>query len=266
MDSAVSAADARTSPTADRALVLGCPIDRLDMAGTVERCRQIIEKGDFGQHMAINAAKLVAMHEDPKLREVVVACDVINADGQAVVWASRAVGDRLPSRVAGIDLMGELLGLAESNGYRVYILGAHDYVLRDAVRRLLDLHPRLQLAGYRHGYFHDSESERVCQQIRASGADILFVAMTSPRKEYFLGKYGEASGVRLAMGVGGAIDVVAGVTRRAPMVMQRTGLEWLFRLLQEPKRLARRYLTTNVRFAGLLLRDVYHRRLTSRTS
>lgn len=236
----------------DRAHILGCPIDRLGMADTVAEIDRAIAAGRYTQHMAVNAAKLVAMRDDPKLVEIIGGCGLVSADGQSVVWASRLLGDPLPERVAGIDLMEALLELAERRSYGVYFLGARAEVLERAVERLRAKYPGLRVAGTRDGYFADDEASRVCQEIRATRADLLFVAMSSPRKEYFLGEYGPNLGARFVMGVGGSIDVIAGVTRRAPIVWQRLGLEWLFRLLQEPRRMFRRYASTNARFIGLV--------------
>ncbi|HVR06056.1 MAG TPA: WecB/TagA/CpsF family glycosyltransferase [Solirubrobacteraceae bacterium] len=240
----------------DRAVVLGCAIDRLDMAGTVERCREAIEQRRYTQHVSINASKLVALRQQASLREIICSCQLINADGQSVVWASRLLGDPLPERVAGIDLMQELFALAEARGYRIFILGARAEVLETAVGKLREQHPRLAIAGFHHGYFSDDESPRVAAEIRAAQADILFVAMTSPRKEQWLGQYGPTLEAPLVMGVGGSIDVVAGVTRRAPGPWQRAGLEWMYRLLQEPRRLAGRYIRTNMQFIGLVIKDL----------
>lgn len=234
--------------------MLGCKIDRLDMAGTVAACERIVERGEFAQQVSINAAKLVAMGEDTELREAVEGCRLINADGQSVVWASRLLGDPLPERVAGIDLMLELLALAERRGYPIYILGARQQVLETAVQRLRERFPGLQVAGCRDGYFAEEESEELVTEIRASGARLLFVAISSPRKERWLARYGGRLGVSFAMGVGGSIDVVAGITRRAPKGWQRLGLEWLYRLLQEPRRMLRRYLVSNLRFSLLVAR------------
>jgi N-acetylglucosaminyldiphosphoundecaprenol N-acetyl-beta-D-mannosaminyltransferase len=248
-----------THPTSNRASVLGCEIDRLDMQQTLDACKRAIASGEYLQHMAINAAKLVAYQDDPRLREIVRECGLVNADGQAVVWASRILGDPLPARVAGVDLMQELLSLAAQEGYGVYILGARAEVLGRAIDQIRTMHPRLRIAGYRDGYFEDAEADAVARSIRSSEAQILFVAISSPRKEYFLGAHGPTLGVPLVMGVGGSIDVIAGVTTRAPALMQRLGLEWLYRLLQEPRRLASRYISTNVRFVALVLREVFSR-------
>ena len=210
--------------------------------------------------MSVNAAKLVALGDDPEMGRMIASCGLITADGQSVVWAARLLGARLPERVAGIDLMTRLLEAADARGYRVYVLGAKRDVLDTALERLRERYPRLSVAGARDGYYADEEATEVCEEIKASGADILFVAMSSPRKEYFLGERGAALGVPFAMGVGGSIDVVAGVTRRAPRILQRAGLEWAYRLAQEPRRLMRRYITTNARFALMVLRALVTRR------
>lgn len=232
----------------DTATVLDCRIDRLTMEEAVARAEAAVAEGDFTQHMAINAAKLVRMHEDPELRAVIDGCDLVTADGQAVVWASRVLGDPLPERVAGVDLMLQLLEVSEQRGYRVYVLGARQEVLEAALRRLQRQYPRLEVAGYRNGYFGEDEWASVATEIRDARPDLLFVAISSPTKELFLGRHGRAMAVPFVMGVGGAVDIVAGITRRAPSIWQRTGFEWLYRLLQEPRRMARRYLTTNTQF------------------
>jgi N-acetylglucosaminyldiphosphoundecaprenol N-acetyl-beta-D-mannosaminyltransferase len=238
-----------------RAHILGCEIDRLDMAAAVERCDGFITQNRLGQHVAVNAAKLVAVHKDRSLREIVNRCELVTADGQAVVWASRLLGDPLPSRVAGIDLMWELFALAERRRYRLFILGASADVLARAVEQIRTRHPGLLVAGTHDGYFPAEQEAAVAAEIAAARPHMLFVAMSSPRKEYFLSRHGRTLGVPLIMGVGGAIDVAAGVTRRAPPVMQRAGLEWLVRLAQEPRRLFRRYLVTNSRFIALVAAD-----------
>lgn len=250
----------RHIPAPDRARILGVEIDRLDMDQTVARCADIIEAGGPAQHVAVNVAKIVALRDDPHLRAIVERCDLVSVDGQPVVWASRLLGDRLPERVAGIDLMFRLLELAQERGYRVYVLGAKQEVLETAVTRLAERYPRLTVAGFHHGYFADEDSAEVCEAVRAVEPHILLVAMSSPRKEYWLAEHAADLGVPFSMGVGGSIDVVAGLTRRAPGFMQRLGLEWFYRFLQEPLRLGPRYLRTNARFAALLARQLFGRR------
>ncbi|MGI8756229.1 MAG: WecB/TagA/CpsF family glycosyltransferase [Acidimicrobiales bacterium] len=241
--------------------VLGCRIDRLDMAGTIARCLTAVQTRSFASQMSVNVAKLVTLRDDPQLRQAVDGSDIVSADGLGIVWASRLLGDPLPERVAGIDLMHGLMAEAEQRGYSVYILGARSEVLEQAVNRLRDEYPSLRFAGWRDGYFADDEEPGVAQTIHDSHADLLFIAMSSPRKEYFLSRQGASMGVPFVMGVGGAIDVVSGITRRAPKRWQKLGLEWLFRLLQEPRRMLRRYATTNARFLLVLSRELLRSRL-----
>jgi N-acetylglucosaminyldiphosphoundecaprenol N-acetyl-beta-D-mannosaminyltransferase len=261
LDDPAPPAPPAASPAVDRARVLGCAIDRLDMAEMVERIDRVIAARDFAQHAAVNAAKLVAMREDPELERIVSEAELISADGQSVVWASRVLSDPLPSRVAGIDLMFELFALAERRGYRVFILGARDDVLERALGRLHERHPALVVAGARDGYFSDDDDAAVAAEVAAHRPDIVFVAMPSPRKEYWLGTYGRRLGAPFIMGVGGSIDVLAGHVRRAPVLLQRLGLEWLFRLAQEPRRMFRRYLWGNTRFIAYVAGDFARRHL-----
>jgi N-acetylglucosaminyldiphosphoundecaprenol N-acetyl-beta-D-mannosaminyltransferase len=245
----------------DTAQVLGCRIDRLTMAETLDRCEQAVLGRRPMQHMAINAAKLVNMQTDPELREVIDQSELVTADGQAVVWASRLLDDPLPERVAGVDLMHNLFALAAVRGYSVYILGAKQEVLETAVANLREQHPRLRFAGYRNGYFGADEWHAIAEEIRQARPDMLFVAISSPTKELFLGRHREQMDVPFVMGVGGGIDIVANLTRRAPALWQRLGLEWLYRLLQEPRRMAKRYVTTNTRFIGAVGRQWLRARL-----
>ena len=240
--------------------VLGCQIDRLNMEEAVERCVAAIESRRYLQHLAINAAKVVALHRDPRLRQVAGDCQLVTADGQAVVWAARVLGGRLPERVAGIDLMLRLTQVAAERSYGIYILGAKQDVLERAVDVLRQTTPGLNVTGYRNGFFGESEQAEVVQAIRDAKPDILFVAISSPMKEYFLGTHGPSLGVPFVMGVGGAIDVVAGITQRAPEAWQRAGLEWLYRLQQEPRRMLKRYAVTNTLFLGLVARAVMQAR------
>jgi N-acetylglucosaminyldiphosphoundecaprenol N-acetyl-beta-D-mannosaminyltransferase len=232
-----------------RADVLGCRIDRLDLAETVARCEAIVDSGGPGQQVSINVAKLVELRRDERMRAYVAQCALVSADGQPVVWASRLLGDPLPERVAGIDLMHELLALAERRGYRVFFLGARSEVLEQAIGVIRAAHPALEICGYRDGWFADSEVDEVREQIGLAAPHILFVAMSSPRKEHWLSTHAASLGIPFAMGVGGSIDIVAGITARAPAWMRRTGLEWFFRFLQEPRRMWRRYLVSNTLFA-----------------
>jgi N-acetylglucosaminyldiphosphoundecaprenol N-acetyl-beta-D-mannosaminyltransferase len=156
--------------------------------------------------------------------------------------------------VAGVDLFHELLEMSEANQFSVFLLGAKDDVVTTAASKVKGLYPGLKVAGYHHGYFWDDEAAMV-EKIRASGAQLLFVAITSPMKENFINRWRDQLGVTFVMGVGGTFDVVAGKVKRAPQWMQKYGLEWLYRVIQEPGRMWKRYLTTNSKFAWLLIKE-----------
>jgi N-acetylglucosaminyldiphosphoundecaprenol N-acetyl-beta-D-mannosaminyltransferase len=229
-------------------------MDALTMEATVREIDRRISAGRFTQHVVVNVAKVVQMQDDPDLAEAVKACDIINIDGAGIVFGGRFLGISIPQRVAGIDLFHELLAYGESSGRSVYLLGATQEVIERAVTNLRALYPRLTIAGFHHGYFWKEEAAMVTK-IRESGAEMLFVGIGSPLKERFIDRWRSDLGVRFAMGVGGTFDVVSGKVRRAPLWMQRAGLEWFFRVLQEPRRMWRRYLVTNTRFFQMLLRE-----------
>lgn len=236
-----------------RITVLDCPMDVASMEDTVETIRSAIIKGKFTQHVVVNVAKLVNMRVDPQLKESVHSCDIINIDGMGVVLGARFLGHSVPERVAGVDLFHELLKMSESNGLSVFLLGAEDEVVSKASSNVRALYPGLKIAGYHHGYFWDDE-EALVNKVRSSGAQLLFVAITSPKKENFINRWQDQLGVDFVMGVGGTFDVVAGKVKRAPKWMQQYGLEWLYRVIQEPGRMWKRYLTTNLKFASLLVK------------
>jgi N-acetylglucosaminyldiphosphoundecaprenol N-acetyl-beta-D-mannosaminyltransferase len=243
--------------------LLGHRVDRLGLEATVDRCHRALLRRERVHHVSLAAAKLVYARDDPRLARVIDSADLVNADGQAVVWASRLLGTPLPERVAGIDLMHALIGLAEVEGFRVFFLGARADVLDRAVENIRRLHPRLEVAGTHHGYFDDDENDALCDEVNAARPDVLFVAMSSPRKEYWVADCAAKLEAPLIVGVGGALDVVAGEVARAPRWLQRAGLEWAFRLAQEPQRLWKRYLVTNTRFV-LLVVGAFARRAVGR--
>ena len=250
----------RDSAVPPRRDLFGVAIDALTMAQAVERCRAAVEHGEQLSIGVVNAAKIVSMRRDPQLRAAVAGCEMVLADGQSVVWASRVLRAPLPERVAGVDLFFKLLAEASERGYHVYFLGARPDVLATMLDEVARRFPGLKIAGARDGYFQAADEPQVAGEIERSGADLLFVGMSSPQKELFLSRWGAATRARVVHGVGGSFDVLAGVTRRAPLGWQRIGLEWLYRLLQEPRRLGPRYLKTNLAFMMLVARDAMRRR------
>lgn len=237
-------------------LLFGLDIEAVTQDQVVDQCRIALRDRQRMLIGVVNAAKVVNLHRDPLLRSSLLECDVIVADGQSVVWASRLLRRPLPERVAGCDLFEALLGVAEQDRRSVYLLGAKPQVLELLQRRLAERFPGLSIAGARDGYFRKEEHDVVACEIRDSGADMLFLGITSPKKEIFLGKYADQVGVPILHGVGGSFDVLAGVTKRAPVRWQKLGLEWGYRVIQEPRRMWKRYLTTNARFIVLTGREV----------
>lgn len=232
------------------------PIDAITMSQTLQIVEESIKGRRQIHHSVVNAGKIVLMQQDNKLESSVLAADIINADGQAVVWAANILGYDIPERVSGIDLMEQLVSRSQDNGYKCFFLGAEDSVVSGLVDKYKKQYSKDIIAGYRDGYFKEEEGEEIAIRISDSGANILFVAITSPKKEIFINTYKEhLKGVNFIMGVGGSFDVIAGKVKRAPVWMQDIGLEWLFRFLQEPIRMWRRYTIGNIRFVLLVLKE-----------
>jgi N-acetylglucosaminyldiphosphoundecaprenol N-acetyl-beta-D-mannosaminyltransferase len=237
-----------------RVEICGVEVDAVDEREALERIDAFVVSRRPHLMVVVNASKLVLASEDERLRRILERADLVTADGMSVVWGAKLAGGRLPGRVTGIDTMEAHVARAAARGWRVFFLGAKPEAVERAVANLRARHPSLEVAGYRDGYFAGREAE-VVEEVRASNADLLFVAVGSPAQEYFLDEHLDALGVPFALGVGGSFDHVAGFSRRAPRWMQRAGLEWLHRLASEPRRLWRRYLVGNARYATLLARS-----------
>ncbi|HEY6630838.1 MAG TPA: WecB/TagA/CpsF family glycosyltransferase [Rhizobiaceae bacterium] len=237
-------------------LLFGVHFDAIRMEDVVARAHSAIATRRRLLIGVLNAAKIVNMRRDPLLRGSLMECDLMLADGQSVVWASKLLRRPLPERIAGIDIFENLLGLANRAKHSVYLLGARPEVLHTLEMQIRERFPDLRIVGSHHGYFDMKEAPQVADRIRQSGADMLFLGITSPKKEIFLGTYGPSLDVPVLHGVGGSFDIMAGLTRRAPASWQRLGMEWAYRVLQEPGRLWWRYLSTNTIFMLLTLREL----------
>lgn len=242
-------------------VVADVPVHAVDMRGALAQIDGFIRARTPHYNIAINAAKVVSYREDAALRDAIDGAHLVTMDGQAVVWAARALGQVVPERVAGADLMEELLAHSARRGYSVYLFGAEQDVVEDCVARATRQYPALRIAGYRNGYFKPDEEAGIVAAIRDARPDILFLGFGSPKKEYFMKTYHRELGIPFVMGVGGTFDVLAGRVSRAPRWMQRSGLEWSYRLAQEPRRMWRRYLVGNTRFLSLVARDLWKRYL-----
>jgi N-acetylglucosaminyldiphosphoundecaprenol N-acetyl-beta-D-mannosaminyltransferase len=243
-----------------RITLMGCQIDNLSMEETLCTIEGLIQSGQPHQHVVVNVDKLVKASRDPELRRIINECALVNVDGMPVVWASRLLGRPLKERVAGVDLFEALMRRAGDKGWRVFLLGAREDVVSAVAETYRRKYPQLQLAGWRNGYWQgEAEEAAVVDLIRASRADLLFVAISSPKKEQFLGRYQGAMRIPFAMGVGGTFDVAIGRVRRAPLWMQHAGLEWFYRFLQEPRRMFRRYFIEDMAFIWLLIKEAARR-------
>lgn len=240
----------------NRTHLFNTSIHNLSMEETLDIIIKSIQKGKQLHHVVVNAGKIVAMQEDDELKQSVNSSDIINADGQAVVWASKLLGKPLKERVAGIDLMENLVKLSAKNNYKIYLLGAKEEVVSKVVKIYEKQHSKNLIAGYRNGYFNKDEEDQIAQDIANSGANLLFVAISSPKKENFLYQHrSKLAKLNFIMGVGGSFDVIAGKTKRAPLWMQNIGLEWFYRFIQEPKRMWKRYLIGNTKFIFLTIKS-----------
>lgn len=239
----------------DQRQLFGLPIAAATMSQVLDKVDTTIT--DQGRWLigVVNAAKIVNMRRNELLDWSVRSADVILADGMSVVWASKLLGRALPERVPGIDLMTGMMRRAEKHGHRVYFLGAEQAVLDKVLAHVAEHYPDLTVAGSHHGYFDEAGEQAIAEDIRQSRANILFVAITSPKKEKFLARWAEHMRVNVCHGVGGSFDVMAGKVKRAPEMWQKLGLEWLYRIVQEPGRMWKRYLVTNTLFVGLLIKE-----------
>ncbi len=237
--------------------LFGIPILAVRMKDALDIVHSAITRRESLQIGVVNAAKVVNMYRNPALGEDVLSSDAIFADGASVVWASHILGATLPERVAGIDLMMDMLDQGNRHGYRVYLLGASEEVNAKVAENIGHDYPGVIVSGRRDGYFKEHEEETIANDIAAAKADILLVAITSPKKEQFLARWSDRINVPVCHGVGGSFDVYSGKVKRAPLAWQGLGMEWLYRLLQEPGRMWKRYLVTNSLFCWLVVRELF---------
>lgn len=243
-------------PSRQRALLFGLPVDVATLPEVIASLESLVALGGSHAVQGINAHTVLLASRDAKLTEALRRCSVCTLDGMSCVWVARCSGLHVPGRVSGVDLMPALLGVAVRRGWSCYLLGATAQVVSRLAALLAEQFPGLVLAGYHHGYFSEAEAGEIADLVAAASPTVVFLGMPSPRKELFAAEFAERMGASLVVGVGGSFDVLAGERRRAPGWAQRAGLEWGFRMMQEPRRLAGRYLLGNPRFAVLALREL----------
>ncbi|MBE3580925.1 MAG: WecB/TagA/CpsF family glycosyltransferase [Thermoanaerobacteraceae bacterium] len=219
--------------------ILGCRLDGPTLAGALDLIRDFIASGRPHQIVTLNAEMAYRASEDALLRDIINRAALVTPDGAGVVWASRLLGSPVPERVAGVDLVEGLAARAAREGWRLFLYGAAPGVAEKARERLLARYPSLLITGTAHGYLSPAEEKELLARLRQARPDVLLVALGSPRQEYWIDRHLKELGIPVAMGVGGTLDVLAGEVSRAPQWMQRLGLEWLYRVAQDPRRVKR---------------------------
>jgi N-acetylglucosaminyldiphosphoundecaprenol N-acetyl-beta-D-mannosaminyltransferase len=247
---------AQVNPEVNSIELLNGRFAPITLEQTVDLVSERIKAGERGYLCTVNVAILMMMREDPRLQRFVDNAAMVVADGQPLIWGSRMLGRRLPERVAGVELVERLCERAAREGFGVYLLGGRKDVVEKVAARFTAQFPGLRLSGVADGYFKDDEAQSRAEAVARSGAKILIAAMGVPRQELFIEEHWDRLGVPFAIGVGGSFDVLAGLRARAPQLIQRIGLEWFFRLAQEPGRLWKRYLVTNAQFLYLMSREI----------
>lgn len=219
--------------------ILGVNVNSLTMAQAVETVQQFIAQKKIALVATANAEMLMRSTEDRELKEILNQADLVVPDGAGTVWAAGHLGEPMPERVAGYDLAQELMRAAPARGDRIYFFGSAPGVAERAKAKAEELYPGIKVVGVRNGFFTQADEPQIIAGIRAAGPDILLAALGVPKQEKWLKKHLKELNVPVSIGVGGTLDVMAGVMQRAPLWMQKAKLEWLFRGLKQPSRAGR---------------------------
>lgn len=233
--------------------IFGIPVCKWGMKDTVSYLTDIISSGKPHQVITANPIMIMAALEDPAYKQIMQEAELVVPDGTGIVWAANKAGEPVAERVAGFDLLHELMREGERQRWKVYLLGSTGEVIQEAARRLSMQYPGTEIVGFRDGYFGPDEDQEVVEAITAAAPDLLFVARGADTQEPWIAKHKQALGVPVMMGVGGSLDVISGKTKRAPVTFQKLRLEWLYRLLSEPTRFRR--MLALPKFAARVLRE-----------
>ena len=217
--------------------ILGLPVHDVDMGMALAAIESFVRAGGPHQVVTADASMLVMAQEDPELRAIIAGADLVTPDSIGVLWAARRKKKLLRERVSGVEIAERLCATSSLRGYRIFFLGAAPGVAALAAERMRAKYPGVQIAGVRDGFFSAAETEGVVDEIRASAANILLVAMGIPKQEKWIQAHRGALGCSVLIGVGGTLDVLSGLVRRAPRVIQVLKLEWLWRVLSNPSKI-----------------------------
>lgn len=238
-----------------RIIILNTLIDVLSVNETIDLVEKYVKTKTPLHLMGVNADKINEVNQNEKMKEIVNSCGIINADGASVVLASKYLNKPLPERVAGIDLMMDLVKLSASKKYSIYLLGAKQEIVEKTEDVLKQKFPNLIIRGVHNGYFKREDWKNISNDIKEKKPDFVFVGITSPIKEYLIEYLQNDGNDCVFMGVGGSFDVISGNIPRAPQWMQKMNLEWLFRVMQEPQRLFKRYFIGNRKFIKAIIKE-----------
>lgn len=219
--------------------ILGVNVNSLTMIQAVEKVQQFIDEKKNALVATANAEMLMRATQDAELKSILNEADLVVPDGAGTVWASNYLGVEMPERVAGYDLAQELMREAPARNDRIYFFGSAPGVAEKAREKALELYPGIKIVGTRNGFFSDADEAEIIAEIKAARPDILLAALGVPKQEKWLYKHRHELKVPVSIGVGGTLDVMAGVMQRAPLWMQKAKLEWLFRGLKQPSRAGR---------------------------
>ena len=222
-----------------RIQILGVPVDLIDKDTAMKRFEQSFPEPGVTAVYTPNSEIIEHASRNPEMRELIHSAELIIPDGIGLVYASRLIGHPLKERVTGIDFLESIIAYLEKNKKSIYFFGSKPGIAEKAAEKIREKYPALIVAGTQHGYFKPEEENRIVEKINESGADFLCVALGAPKQEQFIYDHKQELKVQGAIGVGGSLDVWSGSLKRAPAFYQRHGLEWLYRLIQEPRRIGR---------------------------
>jgi N-acetylglucosaminyldiphosphoundecaprenol N-acetyl-beta-D-mannosaminyltransferase len=237
----------------DSVRILGFRIDRISMDTALKRIEEFIAEGVPRYLVTADASMVVTAKEDPELAQIVDRADLVTPDGAGILWASRKLNTPITDKVSGVDLVAEVVRLSAEKGYRVFFFGAAPGVAEEAAVNLRKRYSGANVVGTRDGYFKPEQEQEIVAQIKAAKPDVLFVAMGIPKQEKWITRYKDEIGVPVSAGIGGSFDVYSGRVERAPVWMQKRGLEWLHRLYKNPKKISK--VMTLPRFVLMTIRQ-----------
>jgi N-acetylglucosaminyldiphosphoundecaprenol N-acetyl-beta-D-mannosaminyltransferase len=214
-------------------------MNRLTMQEAVAVIAGYVKDGQPHHIVTADASMVVLARQDDDLKKIVMAADLVTPDGAGILWASKLLGKPIPNKVSGVDIVDQMCRLSNSTGIRLFFLGGAPTIAAIAADKFRAKYPKVSIVGARDGYFSPNEEESVLREIMDKKPDVLFVAFGIPKQEKFIQRYKLHLNVPVSIGVGGSFDVYSGQVQRAPVWMQNAGLEWIFRLYQNPKKIGK---------------------------